>query len=130
MYINLLETGDMYLKPYVISEPEVTFTRRDPEDEFLILASDGMWDVMPTDMAGRVARECLKEPWATVAGGGSQDLINFTQTENEGPDTVFPSRSASAASLLTRLALARKSGDNISVVVVDLKRAVRGDNDM
>ncbi|KAI3468536.1 hypothetical protein Pfo_025199 [Paulownia fortunei] len=117
--------GDSYLKPYVISEPEVTFTRRDAEDEFLILASDGLWDVMSTEMAGRVARECLKEPRDTVAASGSQDL-NFVPPENEGPGTVFPSRSASAAALLTRLALARKSGDNICVVVVDLKRACKG----
>ncbi|KAG8375202.1 hypothetical protein BUALT_Bualt10G0075900 [Buddleja alternifolia] len=118
--------GDRFLKPYVISEPEVTFTRRDAEDEFLILASDGLWDVMSLEMTCRVARECLKDPRAEVGVGSSRGFNIGPPLENDGPGTVFPSRSASAAALLTRLALARKSGDNICVVVVDLKRATVG----
>ncbi|KAK6158484.1 hypothetical protein DH2020_005798 [Rehmannia glutinosa] len=124
-------SSNSYLKPYVISEPEVTFTRRDEEDEFMILGSDGLWDVVPIDMAGRVVRQCLKEPprdtVANTVGSDDQDF-NFGPPENEGPGgSVFPSRSASAASLLTRLAVARNSCDNICVAVVDLKRtAVRG----
>ncbi|KAL0324116.1 UNVERIFIED_CONTAM: putative protein phosphatase 2C 75 [Sesamum calycinum] len=117
--------GDRYLKPYVISEPEVTFTRRDQEDEFLILATDGLWDVMSTEMACRVTHQCLKEPRATAAPGGSEGLSYPPSSENAlESEMSFPSRSASAAALLTRLALARNSTDNICVVVVDLKRAV------
>ncbi|KAK4435561.1 putative protein phosphatase 2C 75 [Sesamum alatum] len=115
--------GDKYLKPYVISEPEVTFTRRDPEDEFLILASDGLWDVMSTEMTCRVTRQCLIEPRATA---GSSLGLGFPPSPEIQIDAEmsFPSRSASAAALLTRLALARNSSDNVCVVVVDLKRAV------
>ncbi|XP_011092720.1 probable protein phosphatase 2C 75 [Sesamum indicum] len=117
--------GDRYLKPYVISEPEVTFTRRDQEDEFLVLATDGLWDVMSTEMTCRVTRQCLTEPRATAAPGGSLGLSFPPSPENElEAEMSFPSRSASAAALLTRLALARNSTDNICVVVVDLKRAV------
>ncbi|KAL0312356.1 UNVERIFIED_CONTAM: putative protein phosphatase 2C 75 [Sesamum radiatum] len=117
--------GDRYLKPYVISEPEVTFTRRDQEDEFLILATDGLWDVMTTEMTCRVTRQCLKEPRDTAVPGGSLGLSFPPSAENEVESEMsFPSRSASAAALLTRLALARNSTDNICVVVVDLKRAV------
>eukprot|EP00250_Pteridium_aquilinum_P012650 c20856_g2_i2 orf=41-1594(+) len=36
--------GDRYLKRYVISEPDVTCLQRTEEDEFMILASDGLWD--------------------------------------------------------------------------------------
>uniref|UniRef100_M4ENT5 PPM-type phosphatase domain-containing protein n=1 Tax=Brassica campestris TaxID=3711 RepID=M4ENT5_BRACM len=43
--------GDNYLKPYVSSEPEVTVTERIEEDEFMILASDGLWDVVTNDAA-------------------------------------------------------------------------------
>ncbi|KAH7853910.1 hypothetical protein Vadar_007962 [Vaccinium darrowii] len=96
--------GDKYLKPIVISEPEISFTRRDPGDECLILASDGLWDVLSNDLACEIASECLRQ-------------------EDEGAATVFyPSQSASAATLLTRLALGRRSSDNISVIVVDLRR--------
>lgn len=91
------------MKPFVISEPDVTFTRRSEEDDFVIVASDGMWDVIPTEMAGRVASQCLKEPPSRL------------------PDHDVPCRSTAAAALLTRLALARSSIDNISVIVVDLK---------
>ncbi|KAK4389124.1 putative protein phosphatase 2C 75 [Sesamum angolense] len=117
--------GDRYLKPYVISEPEVTFTRRDQEDEFLILATDGLWDVMSTEMTCRVTHQCLKEPRAAAAPSGSEGLSFPPSSENAlESEMSFPSRSASAAALLTRLALARNSTDNICVVVVDLKRAV------
>lgn len=98
------------MKPFVISEPDVTFTRRDEEDEFVIVASDGMWDVIPTDMAGRVVGQCLREPASLL------------------PEPNVSCQSASAAALLTRLALARCSIDNISVVVVDLKGGRAGDN--
>ncbi|KAA8533805.1 hypothetical protein F0562_031322 [Nyssa sinensis] len=111
--------GDKYLKPIVTSEPEVTFTKRDPEDECLILASDGLWDVLSSDLACEIACECLREgsPPAT-----STDL-NTMPGEDGGSKALYPSRSALAAALLTRLALGRKSSDNISVIVVDLKRS-------
>ena len=38
--------GDRGLRPYVIPEPEVTMLTRCEEDDFLLLASDGLWDVM------------------------------------------------------------------------------------
>ncbi|XP_019191848.1 PREDICTED: probable protein phosphatase 2C 75 [Ipomoea nil] len=104
--------GDRFLRPFVIPEPEVTLTRRGPEDEFLVLGSDGLWDVMPNEMVCDVARECLREniPPAEWAN------------DEEASSTLFPSQSASAATLLTRLAVGRNSRDNITVIVVDLKR--------
>ncbi|PUZ55986.1 hypothetical protein GQ55_5G257900 [Panicum hallii var. hallii] len=88
--------GDGYLKPYVCSVPEVTVADLADGDECLILASDGLWDVVSNEAACEVARACLRrgrEKWC-----------------------------AEAAALLTKLALARRSSDNVSVVVVDLRR--------
>ncbi|KAE8735259.1 putative protein phosphatase 2C 6 [Hibiscus syriacus] len=48
--------GDRYLKPWIIPEPEVTFVPRVKEDECLILASDGLWDVMTNKEACDLAR--------------------------------------------------------------------------
>ncbi|KAJ3668932.1 hypothetical protein LUZ60_010882 [Juncus effusus] len=93
--------GDGYLKPYVISEPEVTITERQETDECLILASDGLWDVVTNEMACDVVRMCLNSN-----GPASDKACN------------------DAALLLTKLALARRSADNVSVVVVDLRRNV------
>ena len=36
--------GDEYLKKWVIAEPETRTLKIKPELEFLILASDGLWD--------------------------------------------------------------------------------------
>lgn len=99
--------GDSYLKPYVSCEPEVTITARSDEDECLIIASDGLWDVVSNETASGVARMCLRSmppPDVVAECGGSAD------------------RACSDASmLLTKLALARRSADNVSVVVVDLR---------
>ena len=35
--------GDHKLRPFVIAEPEVTRMIRRPDDEMLIMASDGLW---------------------------------------------------------------------------------------
>lgn len=96
-------------------------TKRSPEDECLILASDGLWDVLSNDMACDVARQCLNV--------GSQPSSTATVVvdvgEEEATDKEMQasqSRCSTAAALLTRLALGRKSSDNISVIVIDLKR--------
>lgn len=103
--------GDNYLKPYVICEPEVTITDRTSEDDCLILASDGLWDVVSNDTACGVAGMCLKgnaSP-ASMPGNGTDGEVNSDQCCSD------------ASMLLTKLALARRSYDNVSVVVVDLK---------
>ncbi|KAH0663395.1 hypothetical protein KY290_029319 [Solanum tuberosum] len=103
--------GDNYLKPYVICEPEVTVTDRTAEDDCLILASDGLWDVVSNDTACGVAGMCLKRNAspASTPGNGADGEMNSDQCCSD------------ASMLLTKLALARRSYDNVSVVVVDLK---------
>lgn len=36
--------GDSHLKQWVIAEPDTTVFPIEPEHDFLILASDGLWD--------------------------------------------------------------------------------------
>nr|GMC63700.1 protein phosphatase 2C 37-like [Ipomoea batatas] len=110
--------GDNYLKPYVISEPEVTVTERTAEDECLILASDGLWDVVSNETACGVARMCLRQgkPPSPPRSPGRDDAV--TAAAGESSDKAC----SDASILLTKLALARYSSDNISVVVVDLRR--------
>ena len=119
----VLRAGDKYLKSVVTSEPEITFTKREPEDECLILASDGLWDVLSSDLVCEVARECLKEGSNGATAATALNLNAGPNKVDEGAETLYPSRSVLAAALLTRLALGRKSLDNISVVVVDLKKS-------
>ncbi|KDO55426.1 hypothetical protein CISIN_1g019155mg [Citrus sinensis] len=47
--------GDRYLKPWIIPDPDVMFVPRAKEDDCLILASDGLWDVMNNEEACDVA---------------------------------------------------------------------------
>lgn len=98
-------------------------TRREPEDECLILASDGLWDVLSNELACKVARECLREGTPAAAAAADCTLDSKPRRDDEGAEALYPSRSALAAALLTRLALGRKSYDNISVIVVDLRKS-------
>ncbi|MCO5599630.1 hypothetical protein L7F22_053752 [Adiantum nelumboides] len=99
--------GDRYLKQYVISEPDVLCLRRTDDDECLILASDGLWDVISNDAACEVARRCL----ASARRRFEHRVSPF------GEDIAC----AQVAALLVKLAYGRGSRDNISVVVIDLK---------
>jgi len=114
--------GDRLLRREgVIAEPEITITERTVEDQCLILASDGLWDVMDNFIACYVARQCLEDgnpPPAAAAGGGgggAPPAAGGVVGPQEDP------RCVGAASLLGRLALGRETEDNISVIVVDLK---------
>lgn len=111
--------GDCYLKPYVISEPEVTITDRTDDDECLILASDGLWDVVSNETACGVVRMCLRaqKPPSPPGSPGSEAAVRSAAAcENSNKAC------SDASILLTKLALARHSADNVSVVVVDLRR--------
>jgi hypothetical protein len=44
--------GDVNLKPYVTCDPEITTHALTPDDQYLILASDGLWDVMSNEEVG------------------------------------------------------------------------------
>ncbi|PPR95925.1 hypothetical protein GOBAR_AA24738 [Gossypium barbadense] len=99
--------GDGYLKPFVICKPEVNIRELTDGDEFLILASDGLWDVVSNKVACQVVRKCLnsrvrRKSIAIVDGNRN--------------------RAAGAAAVLVELAMARGSKDNISVIVVELNK--------
>ncbi|GAA0140812.1 protein phosphatase [Lithospermum erythrorhizon] len=111
--------GDNYLKPYVISEPEVTITDRTDDDECLILASDGLWDVVSNETACGVARMCLQ---SRKPSSPPRSLGNEESVAEEGEGESSDKACSDASILLTKLALARHTTDNVSVVVVDLRR--------
>ncbi|KAK8976107.1 hypothetical protein V6N11_007601 [Hibiscus sabdariffa] len=102
--------GDRYLKPWIIPEPEVMFVPRVKEDECLILASDGLWDVMTNEEACDLARRRILQ-WHKKNGA--------TLTSERG-EMIDPAAQAAAEHLSNR-ALQKGSKDNITVLVLDLK---------
>lgn len=72
--------GDVSLQPYVTCEPEILEKSISPEDEFLILASDGLWDVMRNE---DVARQVLSsKSFLTVAKELCSEALIMGSTDN------------------------------------------------
>lgn len=94
--------GDASLKPYITAEPEVCEYDVGKDDWFLVLSSDGVWDVMDNEEAAHVviASSCAME---------------------NGKLKIDPNRFKWAARNLTEHARSCGSTDNFSVIVVDLK---------
>lgn len=107
----MCSSGDRYLKPWIIPEPEVMFVPRAREDECLIIASDGLWDVMTNKEACEAARRRILL-WHKKNGAAASPL-----KRGEGVDPA----AQAAAEYLSVLALQKGSMDNISVIVLDLK---------
>ncbi|KAF7093016.1 hypothetical protein CFC21_095454 [Triticum aestivum] len=98
--------GHTLLKPEVICEPEITITARSEDDDFMILASDGLWDVMSNQVACSAAWKCLEDKSSNVG------IVVGHEEEV---------RCIRAAFELTNLAFRMHSRDDICVVVIDLK---------
>ncbi|XP_074348158.1 protein phosphatase 2C 51-like [Apium graveolens] len=106
--------GDEHLKPYVVAQAEVTVKARSDLDEFIIVASDGLWDVMSNEDACKVVRFCLQRQ--------SQEGSKKKSSVTPGNENEPKSRAAVAALNLKRIAMKRGSQDNISVIVIDLQK--------
>jgi len=91
--------GDHYLRPYIISTPQVMCTGRCPSDDFVVLASDGLWDVLSSTAACEMVVAVLRK----CADLGRKKGL------------------AAAAKCLTRQAITHGSTDNVSVVIIDMK---------
>eukprot|EP00210_Caulerpa_lentillifera_P008699 g8298.t1 len=92
--------GDRTLKPYISSEPDVCVLERTLADEVLILATDGLWDVVKHQEASNIATRCIK------------------QSKDKGATADEATQIASA--ILAKTATTRGSRDNITVIVIDL----------
>ncbi|MDR3646283.1 MAG: PP2C family protein-serine/threonine phosphatase [Candidatus Babeliales bacterium] len=84
--------GDTKFAPYVISEPEIIEHEISPEDEFIILASDGIWDVITSQNA--------------------VDLVNNQLSKNMNLNDI--------AKYLISVALRAGSKDNLTVIIIKL----------
>ncbi|VFQ60790.1 unnamed protein product [Cuscuta campestris] len=106
--------GDRYLKPWIIPDPEVSFIPRTKEDDCLILASDGLWDVMTNGEVCDLARKRILQ-WH------KKNCESNGGTHLPGRGVGVDPASQAAAEYLSTRALQKGSKDNITVIVVDLK---------
>ncbi|CAL0314522.1 unnamed protein product [Lupinus luteus] len=104
--------GDHCMKPFVISEPEINVYERTELDEFVVVASDGLWDVVSNKCACEVVRSNI-----------NAHMKKKKKKKNE-KDECVTSYAAEAATLLAELAMARGSQDNISVIVIQLNTII------
>ncbi|MBA0636784.1 hypothetical protein Godav_025132, partial [Gossypium davidsonii] len=88
--------GDQHLKQWVISEPETKIIGIKPECEFLILASDGLWDKVSNQEAVDIARP---------------SCLGINKVNRLG-----------ACKKLVELSVSRGSSDDVSVMLVQLGR--------
>ena len=54
--------GDFDAKPPLIADPEVTEHELGPEDEYVVLASDGVWDVLDGHEVASIIAATVKQP--------------------------------------------------------------------
>lgn len=86
--------GDAHLKQWVIAEPETRSFPIEPRHEFLILASDGLWETV-----------------------GNQEAVDIAHPLMVGIEKAEP---LVACKKLVELSLARGSVDDISVILIQL----------
>ncbi len=93
--------GDRFAKPVVTSEPEIMTFPVAEDDEFVVLASDGLWDVMTSQEVVDYVHEVLET-----------EIQSYSQLDKR----------KNMAWAVANEALERGSADNVCVLVLWLKR--------
>jgi len=103
--------GDRFAKPVVSSEAEIDCLQvNEEEDEFFLLASDGLWDVMTSQEVVNFVHEMLECPTQSVK-------------TKKGKIVLTPEfRKRKMARFVAHEALERGSADNVCVILVWLKK--------
>uniref|UniRef100_A0ACD5T6R7 Uncharacterized protein n=2 Tax=Avena sativa TaxID=4498 RepID=A0ACD5T6R7_AVESA len=93
--------GNRLLKQFVVAEPEIQEQEIDDELEFLILASDGLWDVVPNEDAVSLvkmeeepeaaARKLTETAFARGSGDNITCVVVKFQHDKTGGDSPSPS---------------------------------------
>lgn len=94
--------GDKNLFPFVISHPEITTHKIGDDNQFIIMASDGLWDVISNSQVIQIISQQIKKLDAN-------DKLERQQK--------YPILRSLAIKLLN-MARIRKSGDNITLLIL------------
>ncbi|XP_057867559.1 probable protein phosphatase 2C 2 [Cryptomeria japonica] len=108
--------GDLHMKDYILAEPDTKKIEIESDCEFLIMASDGLWDKVTNQEAVDLARPfCIGvkpsvEPSEHVKA--EELVVENSNLPVEGP--------LAACRKLVELSVARGSLDDVSVMIVQL----------
>lgn len=106
--------GDSYLKPLVIADPETQHVTVEAGDTFIVVASDGLWDVLTNEEVGDLVSTISCTITDTHQSLPGRSEVNT----NDGPLVDEIVRQCSLA--LVCEAQMRGSSDNVTVVVARL----------
>ncbi|KVI05685.1 Protein phosphatase 2C [Cynara cardunculus var. scolymus] len=129
---------DAHLKDWVVGEPETKVLPLTEDLEYLVLASDGLWDEVGNQEAIDVVTRCMLSPKAkkvyrmkrTVKNNRKESENNEptrpmvkTRTLNQNSNCKLESQTKliEACRELVNLGVSRGSLDDITVMIVDLK---------
>ena len=110
--------GDRYARPLVCGEADIKeFVLKENHDEFIVLASDGLFDVMSSQTVVNFVRKRLEAPLPEDFPIDDVDLLEELMSARRKKMTKF----------LAKEAIRRGSMDNISVIIVWLNEDIDSD---
>jgi serine/threonine protein phosphatase PrpC len=113
--------GDSLERPFVSSQPDICEFERSDDDRFILVASDGLWDVISSQEAVDFIKQIMA---GNVRGGGSRGAptaASNTMKERGVLRAIIETRREKMAHYLVEEALRRGSSDNITALVVWLR---------
>lgn len=91
--------GDVNLQPYITAEPEIMDKTIEPDDEYLVIATDGIWDVLENEEVAKL-----------VLSHNPKDFLSISKK-------------------ICMQALQLGSADNVTALVVDIKQRLSSSSD-
>lgn len=90
-----------FTKPILSADPSVTVTRLNPEDEFMILASDGLWEHLSNQEAVDIVHSSPRQVSSSPKSMGYLSVVQFAHKIS----LLIPSHSQGIARRLIKAAL-------------------------
>ena len=110
--------GDRLLKRYVVATPDIQEELLSWQDEVVILATDGLWDVISNQESITLIKDTMASPFSALVSVGP---LCVYLAAGQSVNGWAAQDAEKAAKKLTDEAYARGSNDNISCVVLRFK---------
>jgi serine/threonine protein phosphatase PrpC len=110
--------------PLVSCTPQMKTRELSPRDRLLILATDGLWDVMTDAQAMKLACESMRR---AREGASSPAVAPVNMAPDLSPDEMRHRAASAAAQALVHRAMELGSLDNVTVLVASIDWASEGE---